>query len=228
MAGIQGSFDATQFVPRQGGGGGHPIGDYDFAISNTSITSTAANDGGLFVVEFTTQAGTIVNRYNLWNKSDKARKIAHDELTALCHAVGIFKIDWPNEGAVLRGARGKIRVDYQEGSDKYVEVKLVMNSAGFAPGAPTPPDKPVDPQSNAPGAPASGWSSEPPAGSQAPDNTTQPQQTQQPAGWGAPASNAAPNNQQPNNAPANQGWQPASGADAGSNAQQPGAAPWNN
>ncbi len=90
------TFDATNVKPRQGFDI-HPAGMFDFQISNTYIKPTASNDGGMFVVEFTTPAGRIENRYNLWNKSETAVKIAQGELSALCHATGVYRISFPKD-----------------------------------------------------------------------------------------------------------------------------------
>ena len=141
MNGMTGSFDATQFAPRQGGEG-HPVGMYQFTITDTKIVPTKDSTGGMFVVEFTSPNGSISNRYNIWNNSAKAVEIAHGQLAALCHAVGIFKVDWQNEGAILRGAKGQMKIDYQKGEEPtaekptggYVEIKKVYDVNGNEPG----------------------------------------------------------------------------------------------
>jgi hypothetical protein len=145
MTSVQGSFDASQYAPRQGGEA-HPIGMYPFTITNTQIVPTKDNTGGVFVVEFTSPNGSIANRYNIWNQSEKAVQIAHGQLSALCHAVGVIRVDWQNEGAALRGAKGQMKIDYQKGEEPtaerptggYVEIKKVYDVHGNEPGkAPT-------------------------------------------------------------------------------------------
>ena len=139
---MQGSFDAQQFKPNQGGQP-HPVGSkFDFQITNTEIVQTKDQQFGMFVVEFTTPAGSIVSRYNIWNANPKAAEIAHGQLSALCHATGVFRLDWQNDGAALRGARGKLDVGYQKGEEPtadrphggYVEVKKVYDANGNEPG----------------------------------------------------------------------------------------------
>lgn len=134
---FDGSFDATQFEPSQGGQR-HPTGKYPATISNTTIKPTKSGDGGLFEVEFTTPAGTIANRYNLWNKEPKAVEIAHKELSALCYATGIFKLDFRNDAVVLRNARCMIEVGEQKDKEGkatgYVEVTHVYDANGNEPG----------------------------------------------------------------------------------------------
>lgn len=133
---MQGMFDASQFAPKQAGAA-HPVGNkFPFTISNTSIEPTKDNTGGMFVIEFTTPAGSIMKRYNLWNQSVKAVEIANHELSALCHATGVFKLDFQNDGAALRGARGQLDVALQDATkpDGYVEVKKVYDANGNEPG----------------------------------------------------------------------------------------------
>lgn len=207
------TFDANQFEPRQIGGG-HPVGNkFDFEISHTEVKPTSAGDGGLFLVTFTTPAGQIDMRYNLFNKSAKAVEIAHGQFSALCRAVGRYQIDFNNDGAILRGARGKLDVGYQKGEEPtaekpeggYVEVKRVYDSAGNEPGK-----APAQPQTTG-------------VVQQASQNAqNQPMERQSGGGWGAQPSNPNPNPAQPNgqqNGSAGQAWQPGA-APAG------GAPPW--
>lgn len=176
MAGITGTFDARQFKPMQAMDK-HPIGKYPFTISNTTIDPTKDQTGGMFTVEFTTPAGAIVHRYNLWNSNPKAVEIAHSQLSALCHATGVFQLDFSNEGAALRNARGTLEVGFQKGEAPtpekpdggYVEVKRVMDAAGNEPG-------------RAPSPPAQGWGG----------NQQQPAQAQPQQGWQQGTAQAAP------------------------------------
>lgn len=205
-----GSFDANQHQPKQGIGS-HPIGKFPATISGTSCEPTKDQSGGMFIVEFTTPAGQIMTRYNLWNQSPKAVEIAHGQLSALCHATGIFKLDFNNDGAALRNARCMIEVSYQKGEEPtaekpqggYVEVKKVYDAAGNEPGkapvgAPQPQGAPMQQQPNG------GWA--------APQQPAQPQQPANPApgGWApqqgpAPQANTNPGWQQ-NASPSNPPW----------------------
>lgn len=202
--GFQGSFDASQFQPNQGGQA-HPVGKFPFTISHTECVQTKDQQGGMFVVTLTSPSGEIKNRYNLWNSNAKAVEIAHGQLSALCHATGVFKLDWQNEGAALRGARGMMEICYQKGEEPtaekpaggYVEVKKVFDVNGNEPGkGPAPAAQPLQ---QAPQQQVNPWPNQP--------NGQSPQQ--------------APMQQQPNG-----GWQPPAQAPA---AQQPawtqGAAP---
>src|ERR1700674_4263699 len=128
MTKIDGHFDANQHAPKQLGGI-VPPGKWPFQITNTSIVPTKENDGGMFRVEFDTPHGRINMNYNLWNQSAKAVEIAHGQLSALCHATGIFKVDYANEGAALRGAQGMIEVVLQDADkpDGYTQVRRVFD-----------------------------------------------------------------------------------------------------
>ena len=197
---MQGSFDAQQFKPNQGGQP-HPVGSkFDFHITNTEIVQTKDQQSGMFVVEFTTPAGSIVSRYNIWNANPKAAEIAHGQLSALCHATGVFRLDWQNDGAALRGARGKLDVGYQKGEEPtmdrpgggYVEVKRVYDVNGNEPGRGPAPHPAVAAQAQ----PAWGQPQQPVQG-HSPGPAWNGQSQPQPA----PAASPAP-----------QGWAPGAGA----------------
>lgn len=212
------TFDANQFEPRQSAGG-HQVGNgFPFEITNTEVKATSAGDGGMFVVTFTTPVGQIDFRYNLFNKSPKAVEIAHGQFSALCRAVGRYQVNFNDDGAVLRGARGKLDVGYQKGEEPtaekpeggYVEVKKVYDVNGIEPGKsaapaqqqPQPQPQPTGQAAPMQQQPGGGWG-------------TQQQPNAAPQGW----SNQQPaQQQQPNPAPAGgQAWQPGGAA--------PGATP---
>ena len=192
--GINAQFDATQFTPSQGGGA-HPLGIFDAQVSMTECkpSKNDPQNAGLFEVEFTTPAGRIVKRYNLWNPSTQAVEIAQKELSALCYATGIFRLDFNNDGAAIRGARCKIDVQQQIDSKtkqptQYVEVAKVLDLNGNEPGRPSNPA----PQTQAaPQAPAAPMTQQPGGGW----GNTQAQPAAAPApnpGWGGAPANAAP------------------------------------
>lgn len=200
---MQGTFDANQYAPKQAGTT-HPIGKFPATISNTSIEPTKDGQGGMFIVEFTTQAGSISQRYNLWNQSEKAVQIAHGQLSALCHATGVFKLQWENDGAALRN--GKCQIEVVEQIDKetkqpngYTQVAKVYDVNGDEPGKPkqqaqVQPQQPAQqpqqwangPQNGAqqaPQSPSPAWGHNPPG--------QQPAPQQAPQGW-QPGPNVAP------------------------------------
>jgi hypothetical protein len=176
------TFDARTVQPQQGGGA-HPVGNkFPFTITNVEVKPTKENTGGMLNVELTSPAGSVINRYNLWNENDKAREIAQKELSALCHVTGIFVIG-PRQGQELLGGKGLMDVGFQRGHEPtaekpaggYVEVKKVYDMAGNEPGkAVQQVQQQANPQQNAHNAVAGQWN----AGAQ---QNTQPQQNA--GGW---------------------------------------------
>lgn len=221
MVAMQGSFNANQFEPNQGFGIHPPAQKVPFSISNTEIKETAAKDGGYFVVEFTSPLGTVRHNYNIWNKTPKAVEIAHGQLSALCRAVQVYNIDWSNEGAALRGARGLMDVGYQKGEEPspdnpdakgYTELKRVYDLAG------NDPSRPNQQQNTAPAQQPSGTPMAQQNGGGWGNNQSAPQTNQQPSNpsWNGPQTGPT-NPQQPTQG--GQAWQPG-------NAQPGGTPPW--
>lgn len=202
-------FDATKVTPSQGVGG-HPPGRFPFTITNTYAKENNSKTGAMLVVELTSDVGRIENRYNIWNQSAQAVDIAQKELSALCHAIGIFKITFPrdpqgnydmaNAARELRGGRGKMEVAPQVGKDGqpngYMEVKKVFDINGNEPGKQGSAPQPQQPQWQ-PG----GWSAGPNQQPQPQANPNPPSQQNQQQGWGG----APQQQQQP---PQQGGWAP--------------------
>lgn len=229
------TFDASKVTPQQGVGG-HPPGRFPFTITNTSARENKDKTGAMLVVEMTSDVGRIENRYNIWNASAQAVEIAQKELSALCHAVGIFRVTFPrlpdnsydmaNAARELRGGRGIMEVapqtDKQGQPNGYMEVKKVFDAAGNEPGkqgsAPQPqaagwgnnnqPQAQPQPQAN-PNPQPQGWAPGP-NGGPAQQQQQQPP-AQQPQGWGQPT-NAAPQQPSPSQPGNAQQWQPGGGA----------------
>lgn len=199
-----GVFDASGSAPpSQDGMPKHAPGKFPFLISKTDIVpnkNTAEDpDGFQFCVTFDTPQGSIIRRHNLWNKNAQTVKIGTDELTALCHATGIFRLDMQNnKGAELVGGRGMIEV-VEDG--KYSRVAKVFDVNGNIPGQ-APQQQQHAPNNNTSFAPApqpqggGAWPAPQNGGQQPssfqPQATTpapQPQQEgpKQPS-WGAPRS----------------------------------------
>jgi hypothetical protein len=187
---MQGGFDANQIQPKQIGES-HPVGKFQAVISNTEIAPTKDGTGGMFIVTFKTPSGEIPFRYNIWNQSDKAKEIAAGQLSALCHATGVFRVGWENDGAALRNAALMIEVGYQKGQEPspemphggYTEVKKVYDRNGNEPGKAPQAAPQTQPAGNG------GWgnSSQPQQQQPTPQPQPNPPMTQQPGGWGQPA-----------------------------------------
>lgn len=211
---LTGTFDATTVAPEQSAGTKHPLGNFQAQITDTSIEESKDKQSGMFNVEFTTPAGTIQKRYNLWHSNPQTVEIANKQLSALCHATGIFRVQWENEGAALRGARCSIEVGDQidkqtKQPNGYVEVKKVFDTTGNEPGkAPSQAQQPA-PQQQPQGQP---MTQQPGGGWQQP-NAQQPAAQPANGGWAqpGPAANPAPQQQQPQN----NGWQQQPGPGAG-------------
>lgn len=200
---MQGGFNANQFEPNQGFGSHPPAQKVQARITSTGIKENSSKDGGYYEVEFTTSMGSVIMRYNIWNKTPKAVEIAHGQLSALCRATNIYQLDWGNEGAALRGAQCLIDVDYQkgenpaEGGKGYTELKRVYDMAG------NDPSKPAGAQ-------------------QQPQGSQQQPMTQQPGGgWGQPNAQQPQQGQPQQNAPQG-GWNGQGGATQQQPQQQTG------
>jgi hypothetical protein len=170
-------FDARNFNPDQGQAA-IPGGKYALAISNTENKKTKDGKGVRFVVEFTVMEGPyanakIWNGYNLINENQEAVRIAHQQLSALCHAVGIYNVSMRNQGAALRGARLQADVVMRVGPEGNTnDVKRVYDANGNEPG------KLGGMPMTSPG-PQPGYGAPPP-------NAYPPGPQQAPATWGPP------------------------------------------
>lgn len=189
-----GSFNAQEFQPNNGGGTAHPTGIFSGTISNAEIKPTKNNDGGMYVVTLKSDKGEAVIRYNLWNQNQQAVEIARGQLSALCHAINFYQLNFDADGGrALVGAPLMFKVDAQlvpsdpndarsvkVPSPTLTEVKKVYSSAGIDPSAP----------GNAPVVPTEDTAASPAPASPAP--APFPQATAAPAPSPAPAPSAAP------------------------------------
>lgn len=192
---MQLNFDATKIEPNQGMPK-HPVGN-KIPASISEIGTDGKDETGYFFVVFTTQSGQIRKQYNLWTKSTEPNMlqmvdIANRNLSALCHATGIFRL---GDGRELIGARCCIDVTPQAKKPEFNEVSKVYDAHGNEPGK--APVQATNPAQNG------GWNNQPAQPSAQP-----PQQ-----GWSnpAPAQNNAPS---PAAAPANT-WSQGPSAPAG-------------
>lgn len=192
-----GSFNAQDFKPNNGGSSMHPIGIFAGTISNAEILPTKEGDGGYYAVTMKSNVGEVVMRYNLWNQNSQAVEIARGQLSALCHAINFYQLNFDTDGGrALVGAPVMFKVDAQlvpsDPNDKrsvkvssptLTQVTKVYSSAGVDPSAP----------SSAPVVPTEGAATQPqPAAPAAPAPAPFPQTTPAPAPSPAPASAAAP------------------------------------
>lgn len=224
MAQLQQAFDATQWNPEQSAGQ-LPIGRHKVVIEDSEVKGNAANTGGylaltLQVIEGPSAGSSGVMRLNLYNQNQKAVEIAHRELSAICHAVGVFNV---RDSAQLHNLPFMVEVGNQKPSQEqearraageevslFTEVKKIFDVNGNAPGK-KPTSQPAQAPQAAP-APVAPPTAQPAqfAPNVAPASWgAQPDPTATAGGW-APPAQAAP---APTAPPAAQGWQ--GGAPAG-------------
>lgn len=233
MAQLIQAFNAQQYDPTQGGGS-LPVGRHPVIIESSEVKANKANDGGYLQLNVKLidgpQTGTTgAYRLNLYHSNPQTAEIAHRQLSAICHVIGVFNVQ---DSQQLHNIPFIVEVGLQKGEEAaqkgYTEVKKVFDINGNEPGkagqgAPAaqpqqqpaaqggfgqqqPAQQPQQPQGNAPA-----WGGGQPA-------QQQPQ--------GAPAGNAPAWGQQPAQQPAEQqpaqqagGWQQGGAAPAG-------GAPW--
>lgn len=193
MSSGYGTFNANDFNPSNGGTASHPKGIFLGTISNAEIMPNKNKDGGYYAVTFKSNVGEVINRYNLWNPTERTMEIAREQLSALCRAVNYFQLNFDaNGGRDLIGAPVMFEVGAQrvpsDPNDKnsakiespnLVEVKKVFSSAGIDPSAP----------GNAPVVPTDVAAASPQPAASAP--TAFPQAAVQPAPVAAKAAPAA-------------------------------------
>ena len=230
MAQLIQAFNAQQYDPTQGGGS-LPVGRHPVINESSEVKANKANDGGYLQLNLKLidgpQTGTTgAYRLNLYHSNPQTAEIAHRQLSAICHVIGVFNVQ---DSQQLHNIPFIVEVGLQKGEEAaqkgYTEVKKVFDINGNEPGkagqgapAAQPQQQPAaqggfgqqqpaaQPQGNAPA-----WGGGQPA-------QQQPQ--------GAPAGNAPAWGQQPTQQPAAQqpaqqagGWQQGGAAPAG-------GAPW--
>ena len=92
------SFDPTKYDPASTGGDLFETGMYDFRISKSEAKQTKDTTGTMLVLTFDClnpeHAGRkLLIRLNLVNQNPQAVEIAYRELSAICHVVGIGKLE---------------------------------------------------------------------------------------------------------------------------------------
>jgi len=146
---LNGGFDATQFAPNQGGSGGLPVGRHPVIIASSEIKPNNAGTGGYLQLDLKVTEGefagaTGVARLNLYAQSQKACEIAHGQMSALCHCVGVFNVP---DSSVLHDIPFMVEVGPQALTEQqqeqkaqgvavtpYTEVKKFLDRNGNEPG----------------------------------------------------------------------------------------------
>ncbi|WCF59032.1 hypothetical protein UFRH5_25 [Pseudomonas phage UF_RH5] len=237
------AFNAQQYDPTQGVGS-LPIGKHPVIIESSEVKANKANDGGylqlnLRIIDGPQQGTTGAYRLNLYHSNQQTVEIAHRQLSAICHVIGVFQV---TDSSQLHNLPFLIEVGPQKNDPQYTEVKKVFDMNGNEPGKAGAGAPAAQPQQQQPqGQPNGAWGGAPqgqpqqPAGGAAWGGQQQPAQqpAQQPQGaaWGGqPAQNPAPQGGQPawGGQPAQQPaqQQPAQGGGWQQGGAPAGAAPW--
>lgn len=135
MAQLMQQFDANQFDPTQSTGG-LPIGRHPVIIESSEVKATQANDGGYLQLNLKIidgpQSGTVgAYRLNLYNSNQTAVEIAHRQMSAICHVLGVFNVQ---DSEQLHNIPFIIEVGPQKNDPQYTEVKKVFDQNGNEPG----------------------------------------------------------------------------------------------
>lgn len=203
MAQLIQAFNAQQYDPTQGVGG-LPVGKHPVIVESSEVKANAKNDGGylqlnLKIIDGPAAGTTGAYRLNLYHSSQQTVEIAHRQLSAVCHVIGVFNVQ---DSAQLHNIPFMVEVGLQKGEEAaqkgYTEVKRVFDAHGNEPGKAGQGQAPAQPQQGFAQQPAQQPAHAPQGG------FGQPQQPQgQPAAWGAPqGQQAAPAQQPQSNAPA--------------------------
>ena len=234
MAQLLQAFSAQQYDPTQGGGN-LPVGRHPSIIESSEVKANKANDGGYLqlnvkLIDGPQTGATGAYRLNLYHSNPQTAEIAHRQLSAICHCVGVFNVQ---DSSQLHNIPFIIEVGLQKGEEAaqkgYTEVKKVFDINGNEPGKAGQGAPAAQPQQQP--AAQGGFGQQQPAQQPA----AQPQgnapawgggQPAQQQPQGAPAGNAPAWGQQPAQQPAAQqpaqqagGWQQGGAAPAG-------GAPW--
>lgn len=234
MAQLIQAFNAQQYDPTQGGGS-LPVGRHPVIVESSEVKANKANDGGylqlnLKLIDGPQMGTTGAYRLNLYHSNPQTAEIAHRQLSAICHVIGVFNVQ---DSQQLHNIPFIVEVGLQKGEEAaqkgYTEVKKVFDINGNEPGKAGQGAPAAQPQQQP--AAQGGFGQQQPAQQPA----AQPQgnapawgggQPAQQQPQGAPAGNAPAWGQQPAQQPAAQqpaqqagGWQQGGAAPAG-------GAPW--
>ena len=96
MAQLLQAFNAQQFDPTQGGGS-LPVGRHPCIIESSEVKANKANDGGYLqlnvkLIDGPQMGATGAYRLNLYHSNPQTAEIAHRQLSAICHVVGVFNV----------------------------------------------------------------------------------------------------------------------------------------
>ena len=202
-------FNAFDYDPTQGASVCFPLADYRVEITAAEPKVVKDNPGaGYLELSLTVTDGdmrglTQKDRLNIFNPSEVAKRIAHQQLAAYCFAINR---PYLQDSQQLLGGRLICTIGPQEDQPKYSEVKVVKCPDGSLPTRPQQQAQDIQPpQAAPPPPPAAPAPTAPPAAQQwGPAPVAPPVQAPAPAaappwaaaqpvtGMGAPPAAAAP------------------------------------
>lgn len=144
------NFNATQVEPAQSNFEPIPAGNYIAHIIHSELKDTRAGNGKRLELQFQILEGEFKNRIifeglNIQNASPQAEQIAQQQLSAICHAIGILQIQ---DSVQLHHKpiqiKVKIRKDEQYGDRNEISQYAALKPTGgiSAPSAMKPPVAP--------------------------------------------------------------------------------------
>lgn len=132
------SFNTAGFTPTFAAPSGLSAGKHPVVISKSDWQPTKDTKGTMLVLTLEAFDGpdkgnSQILRLNLNNESAKAMKIANDQLTAICHVVGMPG-GFQQATDELHNKPFVVEIGAQASNDKFTEVKAVYDMNGNLPG----------------------------------------------------------------------------------------------
>lgn len=207
MAQLLNGFNPMDHDPSQGGGQ-LPLGKHPVIIESAEVKATADNANGMLILNLLIIDGPDKGqkgpyRLNLYHSSAEAVRIAHRQLSAVCHVTQTFQLG--QDGCQLQFLFNKpfvIEVGYQKGHDPntgnseakgYTEIKKVYDMQGNEPGKTGAAQQPQQPQQG--------------FGGNQPSQPSQPQQSAGANAWsGNGTGNGSAQGQQPQGGNGGASW----------------------
>ena len=149
------NFDASTVTP-SAPRGIIPAGDYNIVLTAAEIRETNAKDGHYLALDYVIQGGEhegrhIYDNLNLWNKNEKAKKIAWEDMSALCHACGVLQVGTADQlfGILISATIGVEQGDEKYGPSNRIKSVQALGNAPRNPASFSPVNAPIQ---SAPGA----------------------------------------------------------------------------
>ena len=172
------TFDASKVAP-QVPLEAFPAGTYLVAVTDAEVKPTSKGDGKRLAFELTVLDGPFKGRkvwdgLNIENKNPTAQEIAHQQLSAICHATGVIRLSDVQE---LYNKPFEAKIGFQEAEGEYDAkntFKGAKPAAGGATAAPAASAAPKWAKKDASAAPAAPAAPAKPAGPKGPPKAPAP------------------------------------------------------